>query len=63
MSNDKFWKVMNFNKITNKTTRFYPILLLKKQENMTALKIVFLLAAPLKVKTRGGDKILLDLHH
>ena len=27
---------------------------------MTALKIVFLLAAPLKVKTRGGDKILLD---
>ena len=27
---------------------------------MTALKIVFLLAAPLKVKTRGGDKILLS---
>ncbi len=30
---------------------------------MTALKIVFLLAAPLKVKTRGGDKICRFVKH
>jgi hypothetical protein len=38
-------------------------LLFKKLEEVTALKIVFLLAAPSKVKTHREDKILLDLHH